>query len=199
MSTYVQDHMRQTLAGYVLSCTATCRFFAAYRLGPDANTGMGVVRILFTSAPLAEQIIITGDLHPGNGNGILSNGGYGIGWFGSRKSEHYLCEKFLRTEFVPAKAREALLNVVTDYANDDLELDHGEVDELTQALAASIDPDNGDPSNPVRSHEAFYEWWTEFFEDTPEDRGFDYHPDTAGWLCAIQQRFVELYQEKETT
>ena len=195
--TYVEDHMRQTLSDYVLTCTAATRSFAAYRLGPDANTGMGVVRILFTSEPLVEQIIITGDLCPGD-NGVISNAGYGIGWFGSPKSEHYLCEKFFREEYVPMRAREALVEVQADHGAGELELTEKQLEMLHDALTDSLEPNSGDPSNPVRSHEAFYDLWCELFDTGPDDRGFDYDQRTAGWLCAIQQRFAELYQEAAT-
>jgi hypothetical protein len=157
---------------------------------------MESTRILISRHPLPEQIIITGDLCPGD-NGILSDFGYGLGWFGSRKSEEYLSEKFLRREWVPEAAlralRYALQEEIDSSERDDSDIRAARIDKLNYELDGIGDAPTGE-SAITRSHEAFYEFWVEVFGDSPEDQGFDYNPRDAGWLCAIQQRFCECYQ-----
>lgn len=188
---YVTDNMRRELANHVLTLTHNGGAIRHYRLGPS-DTNMGEARLIFTSAPLPEQVIITGDLNPRE-NGIVSQQGYGIGWFGRRQGESYLCEKFLRTSFYTEHARAWLRDEAADLADPN----QARTDDPAQiaALQAEVRDaigrgDHGD--DPTRSHEAFWDWLRDYGVD-PEDEGFGYDPKVAGWLCAIQQRFVELY------
>ena len=195
---YVTEEMRRSMADKVLTVVTEYEAMVVYRLGPADGSWLESTRILITRHPLPEQIIITGDLCPGD-NGILSDFGYGLGWFGSRKSEGYLCEKFLRREWVPATALRAL-----KYALEQEEQDATDPTEPSSvataratALKEAIDDIGDDPmgeSTLTRHHEAFYEFWIDVFGNSPEDEGFDYNPRDAGWLCAIQQRFAECYQ-----
>lgn len=200
MTSYVTQEMRRSMADKVLTIVAEYEGMIVYRLGPADGSWMESTRILVSRHPLPEQIIITGDLCPGS-NGILSDFGYGVGWFGSRKSEEYLCEKFLRREWVPERAKEALCQALHD-ARDErcAEASDEEVarlDVIEDAIIASDDPCG--ECAPTRSSEAFYEFWNETFGDSPENQGMDYSPRDAGWLCAIQQRFVECYQALQYT
>jgi len=193
--TCVTADMRRSMADKVLSVVAEYEGMVVYRLGQADGSRMESTRILISREPLAEQIIVTGDLCPGD-NGVMSDFGYGLGWFGSRKSEGYLCEKFLRREWVPERAKEALFRALHD-ARDELgdeptEEHANRVDAIEHAIMASDDP-RGECA-PTRTGEAFYEFWTDTFGDSPEEQGFDYSLRTAGWLCAIQQRFAECYQ-----
>lgn len=183
------------MANKVLSVVVEYPGVVIYRLGPADGSWMESTRILITRHPLPEQIIVTGDLCPGD-NGILSDFGYGLGWFGSRKSECYLCEKFLRREWVPGLAKEALCQALHDardeHGDEPPEEQAKRIDAIEDAIMASDDP-RGECA-PTRSSEAFYEFWVDVFGTSPEDEGFDYNPRDAGWLCAIQQRFAECYQ-----
>jgi len=220
MTSYVTEDMRRSMADKVLSIVAEYEGIVIYSLGPADGSWMESTRILISRHPLPEQIIITGDLCPG-ANGVLSDFGYGLGWFRSRKSEEYLCEKFLRREWVPDAALRAL-----KYALEQEEQDAKNTQEPApiaaqpsewqtrldilcppyapaqartriEVLKEAID-DIGDELTSelsvARTSEAFYEFWIDVFGDSPEDQGFDYNPRDAGWLCAIQQRFAECYQ-----
>lgn len=225
MTSYVTEEMRRSMADKVFSVVAEYEGMVVYRLGPADGSWMESTRILISREPLAEQIIITGDLCPG-ANGILSNFGYGVRWFGRKQSEEYLCSKFLRREWVPAAALRALkydLEQEKQHAKDlhepasiakqpsewetrrdilcppyEPRKTQTRIEALTEAIDDVGDEPNGEPA-VTRSHEAFHEFWIEVFGDSPEDQGFDYNPRDAGWLCAIQQRFVECYRDLQST
>lgn len=191
------------LRDYALFLEAEGPGFKAFRLGPASGSRMGAVSLIFTEAPLAKRIIITGDLCPSH-NGIIGDAGYGIGWFGSKKSGDYLCEKFLRRVFVPERAFDALLDHALDIFQPDGTIDEDAQDRFTlldHALADAEDDPRGEDA-PTRSSEAFYEMWCEAFGDGPEDLGWDYPPSEAALLCAIQRKFVELWtvlEQKDPT
>jgi len=193
--TYVTEEMRRAMADKVLSVVAEYEGMVIYRLGPADGSWMESMRILISREPLAEQIIITGDLCPGS-NGILSDFGYGVGWFGRKQSEEYLCSKFLRREWVPDAAlralRYALQEEIDSSDRDDSDVRATRIEALTEAIDDIGDEPTGE-SSVARTSEAFYEFWNETFGDSPENQGMDYNPRDAGWLCAIQQRFAECY------
>lgn len=199
---YVTAGMRRSMTDKVLTVVAEYEGMVVYRLGPADGSWMESTRILILRPPLPEQIIITGDLCPG-GNGILSDFGYGVGWFGRKQSEAYLCSKFIRREWVPERAKEALYEALRDTMDTDVQSEGANedakvrLDLIEDAIAASDDPCG--ESAPTRSSEAFHEFWNETFGDSPENEGMDYNPRDAGWLCAIQQRFVECYQALQYT
>lgn len=220
MNSYITEEMRRVMASKVLSVVAEYPGMIAYRLGHGDGSWMESTRILITRQPLPEQIIVTGDLCPGD-NGVMSDFGYGLGWFGSRKSEGYLCEKFLRREFVPAAALRALKHAL-EQEEQDAKDSHEPAPIAAQpsewqirrdilcppyepakartridALKEAVDDIGDEPTGAasvVRNHDAFYEFWGDVFGGSPEDEGFDYNPRAAGWLCAIQQRFAECYR-----
>ena len=197
MNSYVTENMRRSMADKVLTVVTEYEGMVIYRLGPADGSWMESTRILVARAPLHEQIIVTGDLCPGD-NGIMSDFGYGLGWFGSRKSEGYLCEKFLRREWVPAAALRALKYALEQEEEEAAISDkpskaRARISALREAIDSVCDEPTGE-SNVTRHHEAFYEFYVGVFGDSPEDEGFDYNPRDAGWLCAIQQRFAECYQ-----
>lgn len=200
MTSYVTEDMRRAMADKVLSVVVEYPGMVIYRLGPADGSRMDSTRILISREPLAEQIIITGDLCPG-ANGILSNFGYGVRWFGRKQSEEYLCSKFLRREWVPERAKEALCHALHDardgQTDEPTEEQAKRLDAIEDAIIASDDP-YGECA-PTRTSEAFCEFWIEVFGDSPEDQGMDYNPRDAGWLCAIQQRFAECYQALQST
>lgn len=77
-----------------------------------AVTMMGSTVFAFLKAP-DDYIVITGDLAPCR-NGVISNMGYGLGWFLRQSPSGYLCEKFLTQEFHPDLAREWLKEKVKE-------------------------------------------------------------------------------------
>jgi hypothetical protein len=201
MTSYVTEDMRRAMADKVLSVVAEYEGVVIYRLGPSDGSWMESTRIMISREPLAEQIIITGDLCPG-ANGILSNFGYGVRWFGRKQSEEYLCSKFLRREWVPERAKDTLYEALRETMDTDVESEGADedanrrLDLIEDAIIASDDP-RGECA-PTRTSEAFYEFWTNTFGDAPENEGMDYNPRDAGWLCAIQQRFAKCYRSLQS-
>lgn len=181
---YVTDHMRRELANHVLTLTHNGGAVRHYRLGPP-DTNMGEVRLIFTSGPLPEQVIVTGDLNPRE-HGVASQQGYGLGWFGRRQGESYLCEKFLREGYYPEHAMRWMRGALEDAeANASVR----KIAVLKGALES--------PELVTNSHESFYEWLRDVYRTDPEDEGFGYDPKVAGALAAVQQTFARLYGEMQ--
>jgi len=172
---YIADHMRQSLANHELTPVQT-GVVTAYRMGRP-HTRMMSTLILFTP----EGIALMGDLTPER-HGSISALGYGLDWFAGTLSEDYLCKKFLTTRWV----HELAINELRDprsYLREDITPETGaRLDEIAHELA-----DHG------------CEWVAEQIMDLGFDNvpGFGYDPGEAGWLCAIQQRFAELYGQAE--
>lgn len=186
MSSYVTDQMRKALANHRLELVQEGPVTAYYLKDPTEGRMMSTL-VLFSP----EGIVLQGDLTPER-NGTVSCYGYGIGWFGSPKSEDYLCEKFLEKRFV----QEAAITELKDpdsYWRDLSGIETGEWYRRIERLDEIIDDLESD------GHEA--EWLIGELEDAGcvvDDwpPGWTYEPREAGWLCAIQQRFAELYQEE---
>lgn len=57
-----------------------------------------------------------------------------------------------------------------------------------------------DLANSMPSQDGLYDEWLEHFESDSEGLpGYGYAPREAGWLCALQQKFSELYHAKVGT
>lgn len=198
------DEFRAQLADYTLTEMGAepARIFLLRK--PEGGAMEGV-DIAFLGGPgLGERIIITGDLCPLL-HGCVSNIGYGIGWFAGRKSDAYLCEKFLRKVWVPEQALAALKDRLAEEEREERELgdDPVRAQERINAMARiqklteAIEEIGGDPSDacaPTRSAEAFCDLWVDIYGDTPEDIGFGYAPRDAALLVAIQEAFARLYE-----
>lgn len=196
------EYMREEAAKCQLSIVHQVPGVTVYRLGLP-NTGIGSTKIIITSSPLAEQIILTGDLHPGDGHGLVSSPGYGIDWWSRPKDAEYLSVKFgLPTVYVREYAIDAI--------RDDLEMEQegfdADGDDATakriQAIKAALqaveDADKGvwgEEEDPTRSAEAFYDWYCDTFGTCPDGEGWGYSPRDVGWLVAIQHRFAECWRE----
>jgi hypothetical protein len=102
MTSYVTEQIRKSLENHVLELVQYGVVTAYYLKEPGQGRMMST---LVTFSP--EGITLSGDLTP-NRSGLVSSYGYGIGWFGSEKSEGYLCEKFLDKGFVPEVAADEL-------------------------------------------------------------------------------------------
>jgi hypothetical protein len=180
--TYVEEHMRESLAGHILEPHADHEKVKAFFLKGPKNGRMMSCLILFT----IEGIVIMGDLTPCQ-NGVISTYGYGLSWFAGPKSEDYLCEKFLRKEFVPELAERSFKDQLLRYRRDEPERLSKEQareawDQVERLMYDGMDA------------RAFCDLYYDTFKDTPEC-GYGYNPADAGWLCAIQQQFAALYAE----
>ena len=142
---------------------------------------------LLTFSP--EGITIQGDLTPGR-NGNVSCLGYGIGWFRGRLSEDYLCEKFLELGWTPELAEKDLRNRLKDISDgiETVEKPY-EVEQIEQL---ADDCNYGD-----LGMESFRDSWMLISNDQEWLPGWGYNLREKGWLCAIQQRFAQLYNAQE--
>ncbi len=175
--TYVKDNMRRDLAGHELKLVSRTEDVTAFYLKAPGTRMMSTL-LLFTP----EGIVLQGDLTPER-KGSLSDLGYGPGWFAGKLSEGYLCEKFLEHKWVPERAAEELRDPDGQYLSD--RSDNIRRDVLL--IADSI----GDGDLGV---EALHEDLTVLgFDMGDGPPGITWDPSEAGWLCAIQQRFAELY------
>jgi hypothetical protein len=183
MSSYVTEQMRKSLENHVLELIQYGAVTAYYLKDPAHGRMMST---LVTFSP--EGITISGDLTP-NRSGLVSAYGYGIGWFGSDKSEGYLCEKFLDKQYVHEAAQDELRDADSHWRQIDGALPTAEEKEQLERLDEIIEA--------LDEHDA--EWLISELEDAgyvvdDGPPGYTYEPHEAGWLCAIQQRFAELYQ-----
>ena len=186
MKSYVEDHMKKSLSEHSLDIDKK----DIVRMGrPNTCVYSAYIAIV------ANRICITGDVCLGaNDQGIVSSPGYGLGWFSGHLSESYLCEKFLRQEWQWDAAVESIqwqIRMATEEAESSL----GEswwlerVDKLQKFIASP------GWKYDVPTGEEFYEFMTDLGSDGCELPGYDYPRIQAGWLCAIQQRYVELTKE----
>lgn len=154
--------------------------------------------------PLAQRIVITGDLCPARNDGCASPPGYTLGWLRGATSHDYLCSNFLRERWVPANALDVLKDardeVVRELAEDGLS---GRDEECAKVrlrkLREAIEEAGDEPENcgTTRSAEAFCDLWIEVFGTSPEDEGVGYDPRDVALLVAIQEAFARLYEEHE--
>lgn len=179
---YVTPSMKDALKNHVLEeALPFGKGFLAYYMREPGQGRMMSTLFIFTP----EGIVIMGDLCPGGpkNQGSISNFGYGIGWFSSKLSEGYLCEKFLSREWQITVAKDWCREHIEEMKKDGTESDKKlpEWEELLHRLeVGEIGQDH--------FHEALQD-----LDYDVEDEGFDYHLSTAGWLCALQQRFAEEY------
>ena len=184
--TYVEDHMKESLKNHVLVplLHSNVGEVRGFYLKPPGRTRMMSTLILFSP----EGIVLQGDLTPSH-HGDVSSYGYGAQWFGGRLSEDYLCEKFLQKEFVPEKAYATFKERILSRRREGDQY-------MTKEKAREAYDAN-------EEHGPGYEAWDsrEFYDCFCGEFGFDYDGDgygynlaAAGWLCAIQQKFAELYQ-----
>lgn len=141
--------------------------------------GTRMMSCLITFTP--EGIAIQGDLTPEH-NGSVSCMGYGVEWFAGRKSDCYLCEKFLRKRWVQSIAQ-AELRDPKSYLREDATPERlEELDDLADGL-------------DEHGSEWLYSEMIDLGYDTESVPGDGYDPNEARVLIVIQRRFAELYAE----
>ena len=178
-TTYVTDYMRNSLANHVFEP----QLDGCLRMGIPGDCHYEVHFV-----ELANKICIAGDIRLGeNGNGIISSTGYKLPWFAGQLTECYLCEKFFPDGRVWqwAVAVEELNTYIKDGGG--WYRDHAdEFREFIKSPGWEYD---------VPTEAEFYEFMTDMGDDCCEMLGYDYPRGQAGWLCAIQQKFSELWKE----
>jgi hypothetical protein len=186
---FVTAEMKRSLENHVLEEALPFGhgFLAYYMKEPEQGRMMST---LFVFTP--EGIVIMGDLCPGGpGNrGSISNYNYGLGWFSRKQSEYYLCEKFLSREWQSVVAarfvREHMGEIKMEKDSESLERLNDWQDLLDQLDGGEMGSD--------QFHDALQD-----LDYEHDEEGYEYHLQTAGWLCALQQRFVELYAKLHPT
>lgn len=174
--------MIESLKDHILEPLEIGQKVQAYYFKRPGQGRMMSTLILFTP----EGIVLQGDLTPGQ-NGNVSCLGYGSGWFSSQLSEDYLCSKFLSKVFVRDYAERGLRIEILQARRDHM---------LSKERARELWGETGLPDDSTAPSEA-YRLWTEelHYEDGDGCPGYGYAPVEAGWLCAIQQRFAQLFNE----
>lgn len=184
---YVTEQMRRELAGHALWPMGD----GAYRMA--SAPGVGAYHMCV--GEFAGRLVVTGDVRlGGNGYGLVSANGYGIGWFANRQSEGYLCEKFLDKEWQWDAAVESIRWLIGQDSED------GEgwwVEHAAELEAYMADPGWGHNDEP--NYWEYDDFLTSLGADGSEGLpGMDYPRVQAGWLCAIQQRFRELRELEQS-
>lgn len=150
--------------------------------------GTGLYRVLLTFTP--EGICIQGDVTP-ECNGSVSCMGYGLDWFlnrnGGKSLDTYMCEKFLQRKWVPDLAADAMERPEYEFRRAATTPEQIEgLDQLCEEIR-----DGG-----VSAEGTYHSLEDLGFIDVADVPGFGYDPIEAGVLCAIQQRFAELWAER---
>lgn len=178
---FATQQMRDALKNHVLEevLPATGDFRSFYMKEPGQGRMMST---LFVFTP--EGIVIMGDLCPKR-NGCISDFNYHLGWFARQQSEYYLCSKFLQTEYQTEVAARFVREHIEEMKKDGSEPQENipKWEELLSSL-------EGGEMGADHFHDALQD-----LDYEHEDEGYEYHLQTAGWLCALQQRFAELFQK----
>lgn len=175
----VTEWQRKELANHELVPVTESEKIKAYYIKKPGTRTMSTL-LVFTP----EGIALMGDLTPTR-HGTVSCLGYGLNWFTGQLSSDYLCSKFLEEDYLPELGRRRILEGILEQRREK---------RLSQERARELW--NACPEEPGPE-----EYWN-FLADNlyiPDETPMDYRPEESSWLCAIQERFRELYysyQEK---
>jgi len=176
---YIEPHMTKALADHVLE-----RIDDNHMLLRRPGTGMYSLNI----AQVAAHLVLVGDLTIGGPHGCVSTGGYDFAWF-SRAAGTYLCSKFLAKEWQWEVAKQYIQEWIADDDTPPSERD------ALQSILVNECWEYGSEPMEHELYERLYEIDQSYIDDGLPGR--DYNLADAGWLCAAQQRFAELYLEPE--
>jgi len=184
VTSYVEPHMKEVMERlYLKEVVDTERIQSFYMRQPSTR----IYCVLITFTP--EGIVIQGDLTIGH-NGTVSTIGYGLSWFKGRLSGDYLCEKFLPMSW----NHDRVESDITYYAADESEDLRDETDaEMPWNSLLAWWEENGEYSGEESLYQKMMELGLETVDGVP---GRGYKSADAGWLCAVQQRFAELYDAR---
>lgn len=180
---HIDPHIRQAMLELELVVVAETERLRSYYM---KKPGTGIYRVLLTFTP--EGVCIQGDLTPEH-NGTISSMGYGLEWFADQKGgeyyDSYLCSKFLRKRWVSECALESLTDPHSCYRDEATPEQIAGLHDICMLLAA----------HDIHEYE-FYTQMCDLGFDGSELPGYDYDPQEACVLFAIQQRFQELWRER---
>ncbi len=176
------------IAGHKLTQFSDGNVKAFYLHGGDVmTTRMMSVMLVFTP----ENIVITGDLHPG-WHGIISAAGYGLDWFCRNLDPDYLAGKFLESGvWEEDRARAELQRYISEQAGEAwCQRDRWTIKRL-KALRDML------RTCPwiYENDQTWYDAVSEHISDLWDHGQFWGYPSADYmWLAAIQRRFREAYQ-----
>jgi hypothetical protein len=178
----------EDIAGHRLTQISDGNVKAFYLHGGDVmTTRMMSAMLVFTP----ENIIITGDLHPGR-HGVISAAGYGLEWFCRNLEPDYLASKFLESGvWEEDRARDELQRYIHEHTGEAwCQRDKRTVKRL-RGLRNML------RTSPwiYESAQTWYDAVSEHISDLWDHGQFWGYPTTDYiWLAAIQRRFREAYQ-----
>lgn len=179
---YIDKHMTESLKDHELTMIADTPDIKAFYM---KKPGTGIFSVLLVFTP--EGIGLTGDVMYGDTTGLWSaRGGYGLAWFSGDLPEGYLCEKFLKSNHWDADR--AAESCWFEPDEDDSELIARAKSEISTHLKNRVIDSVNDLATEMD---------LQGFDISFEMPGYGYDPAAAGGLCAVQQRFRELYAKQE--
>ena len=155
----------------------------SFRMARGAENNMSC-QITFSST----GITITGDITPER-NGSTSCRGYDINWFAGELSPHYLADKFLTEKWQASVAAYSLKDPEC-YERENIAEREGDQTATLEQLDDLIKELTHGCMNQHEFWERYEALGLECYDGIP---GVAYDMGELGWLCAIQQRFAELY------
>lgn len=189
---YVENYMREQMAKHQLE-KVDAGDVPMYWL---KEPGKYVYSLLVTQLPVM-GITLAGDLQIGPGRGgVVMAAGYDLEWFASDLSEGYLCSKFLQEEWSLEEAERGVRQRIRDLRADTARGISSYNDETRQWIKIARDMKRGfiedDRGLADALHEAGFDLACDYWP------GHGYNRGSAGWLCAAQQRFHELWVARKT-
>ena len=193
---YVEDQMRNTIRDHVLELNPISPdrtplegdLIHCYTMRPPKGGRMMSTVFFFTH----EGIVIMGDLSPGR-YGLISVLGYGIGWFRGKLSERYLCEKFLSEEWQAEAAKEWCVGEIKDIRSQEHDLEPEVAKKRIKELRTMAHELRNGHMDSTLFYYALQDLDPYYVDDGIP--GMDYPRADAGWLCCLQQKFAELFNE----
>ena len=160
--------------------------------------GTGFYRVLLTFSQ--EGVVLQGDITYGVNTGACGTFQYSyeLDWFSGKLSEDYLCGKFLRQIWVPKYAiewqKEELARATNGEEPEEMEMMDWSAELIEGARDIITDLERNLINNEFEFHQALENLTEHGYDyDSMEIPGYGYEPTSAMWLCAVQQKFVELY------
>lgn len=190
MTSFVEDYMRDQMAKHRLEKVESGDVPMFWLREPGKFT----YSLLISDLPVM-GLVLVGDLQLGSGaGGPVMAAGYHLDWFAEKLGEGYLCSKFLQEEWSIDEAERGVRRRIKDLRADAHRIgaDRDEIRKWIR-IARSIKASHIEDSRGLA--DALYDEGFDLACDHWPGHG--YNRGSAGWLCAAQQRFHELWVERE--
>lgn len=183
---YVTDYMREGLQEHELFRISEKPVEAYYLKQPHSR--MSSTLILFTP----EGIVMVGDLTPEMNGTCSRRHDRDLAWFiADGRLEWDICDNFLKKKWLPELALKEMQqeNFFEEWCENTAD-NRVKFDKLVEYLAEG--PDG--IWSEVETYQVLGDIGYDLASGVP---GYGFDPGEAGWLCAIHQRFAELYTKGE--